>query len=371
MRIALICPYDLDRPGGVQNHVRELAAGLRARGHDVETFGPGRTGRLGPSITVNVNGSQAPIGIAPTVASRLTRALNVFAPDVVHVHEPVVPLVGWVATKRRDMSVTVATCHAYSDTSRLLRPAQLAGRRIVRHIDRLIAVSDAAVAFHQRVLDVSPAAFHVIGNGIDLDGFTRSEPRATTDVTAAPRLVFLGRLERRKGVDTLIDAFHTFTAAFPHAELAIVGDGPERAALTRQLPAHLAGQVTFTGRVSDTKRQQMLAWADLAVAPARGGESFGIVLLEALASGCALVATDIPGYRSVVRRHTDGWLVPPEDPAALAYALLEAVTNHPVRHERLANGYARVAMFAWPAISEAVEAVYRDARTARGATRNR
>jgi phosphatidyl-myo-inositol alpha-mannosyltransferase len=361
MRIALVSPYDLDRPGGVQNHVQELAATLAARGHTVETFAPGTAGKLGSSITVNVNGSQAPISVSRRAVARLDMLLTRFGPDVVHVHEPGVPLIGWAATRRRPTSVTVATCHAYTDTARILPVLMPIGRVIGRRIDRLIAVSDAAVRFHSRALRQSPDAFTIIGNGIDLRRFNRREPRHNAAVIAAPALVYLGRLEKRKGVDVLLRAFVPFAAQFPHASLVIVGDGPERATLEQAIPEALRAQVTFTGRVSDEERARRLADADILVAPARGGESFGIVLLEALASGCTLVASDIPGYRSVVRDGIDGWLVPPDDPAALNAALGDAVRQPEARAERRHAGFARAEMFSWPAITDQIEQVYAEA----------
>lgn len=238
------------------------------------------------------------------------------------------------------------------------------GRRIAGRITRFIAVSDAAANFHSRALDVPKKSFTVIGNGIDLARFTPGALRADQDVAQAPRIGYLGRLEHRKGVDVLLDAFVSLHDDWPDATLTIVGDGPERDALHQRIPERHRHAVTFTGRASDAQRQQALHGMDVLVAPARGGESFGIVLLEGLAAGVTLVASDIPGYRSVLRDGMDGWLTPPEDSAALARTLREVVSDHPQRHTRRANGAARAHTFGWQHVADRIEQVYKDADAA-------
>ncbi len=365
MKIALISPYDLDRPGGVQNHVRDLSVHLVARGHTVETFGPGVAGGLGASVAVRVNGSQAPISLSRSGVQKLHAALDRFDPDVVHVHEPGVPLIGWAAARRTGTAATVATCHAYSELARYLPLLAPIGRRIAKHIDRFIAVSAAAQQFHSRALNVDIDRFTVIGNGIDLSAFVAAPPRPDADVARAPQLVFVGRLEQRKGVDVLIDAFLRLSDTLPNATLVIVGDGPQQARLAGAVPPDKAGQVRFVGRVSDRERADWLAWADIAVAPAKGGESFGIVLLEALASGCALVASDIPGYASVARNNIDAWLVPPNDAKRLTDTLIQVATDANARRQRSQNGHARAHTFAWPHIAAEIENVYHQAVSAK------
>lgn len=361
MRVALVSPYDLDRPGGVQNHVRDLSRELVSRGHTVAVFAPGQTGGLGRTVTLNVNGSQAPVGLGFDTVKRTRSTLSRFAPDIVHVHEPGVPLVGWTAVGQIGDAATVATCHAYTDTARLLPLVRPIGRALAKRVDRFIAVSDAAATFHARAFSVPKQAFTIIGNGIDLTRFPRHAPRSDQEICAAPRLTYLGRLEHRKGVDVLVAAFIALTKTFPHATLTIVGDGPQRAKLHAAIPAHLAPAVTFTGRVSDEERQQVLHQTDVLVAPARGGESFGIVLLEALASGCTLVATRIPGYASVVRDGIDGWLTTPNDAQALTGTLAEALTRADMRLTRRNNGFLRAETFGWPVVTDAIETVYRQA----------
>jgi len=361
MKIVIISPYDLDRPGGVQNHVRELAQTLTARGNTVLTLGPGSTGMLGNSITVRVNGSRAPIGISSHGVRELRQHIDTFCPDVVHIHEPGVPRIGWAAARHHTSAVIVATCHAYTEPARYAPLLAPIGRRIIARIDRLIAVSEAAQDFHSRACGVAREQFTVIGNGIDITGFAPATPRADRAVTDTPRLIYVGRFDQRKGVDVLLKAFMQLTHTHPQAELTLVGDGPERTRLEQFVAANQLDGVTFTGRVSDSDRAHWLTWADIAVAPARGGESFGIVLLEALASGCALVASDIAGYRDVAVDGRDAWLVPPDDADQLAKTFRAVLADPATRRQRLTSGLARAEQFAWPNIATAIETVYRDA----------
>lgn len=361
MRIVLVSPYDLDRPGGVQNHVRELANTLQNRDHALLVLGPGVTGGLGKSVTVRANGSRAPIGISFAGVAALRQQLDRFNPDLVHVHEPGVPRIGWTAARYPPAVAHVATCHAYAKSARyapLLKPI---GQRITGRIDRFIAVSDAAKQFHARALGVAEQQFAVIGNGIHLPNFVGATPRAPSDVSERPRLVYVGRLERRKGVDVLLEAFKQCINLYPNAELTLVGDGPERARLEQFVATNHLTQVTFTGRVLNAERTRLLHWADLAIAPARGGESFGIVLLEALASGCALIASDIAGYRDVAVDGRDAWLVTPANATLLAATIVRVLGDATERNIRLAQGLKRAQQFAWPNITDAIETVYRDA----------
>ena len=361
MKIVIVSPYDLDKPGGVQNHIRELANTLTARGHTVNMFGPGVTGLLGKSTSVRVNGSRAPIGLSAYGARQLARYVEAAAPDIVHIHEPGVPRIGWAAAKLSTTAALVATCHAYSEPARYAPLLAPVGRRIVSRIDRLIAVSDAARQFHARACGIAEQRFTVIGNGIDLAGFHPAAPREHATVIKAPRLVYVGRFERRKGVDVLLAAFHKLTTTYPDAELTLVGDGPERPRLEQFVAHHRLRHVTFAGRVSDAQRTRWFTWADIAVAPARGGESFGIVLLEALASGCALIASDIAGYRDVAVDGRDAWLVSPDNPERMAETLSQVLLDPAGRQQRYANGLERAQAFAWPNITSAIETVYHQA----------
>ncbi|MEX2533602.1 MAG: glycosyltransferase family 4 protein [Nitriliruptoraceae bacterium] len=365
MNIVMVSPYDLDRPGGVQNHVRELARTLTTRGHTVLTLAPGATGMLGKSTTVRINGSRAPIGLSTRGVRELRRYIDTFQPDVVHIHEPGVPRIGWAAARHQTSAVIVATCHAYSEPARYAPLLAPIGRRIIARIDRLIAVSGAAKQFHSRACGIATKRFTVIGNGIDLTGFTPATPRADQAVSEAPRLVYVGRFDQRKGVDVLLKAFLQLKHTHPQAELTLVGDGPERTRLKQFVAANQLDGVTFTGRVSDSERAHWLTWADIAIAPARGGESFGIVLLEALASGCALIASDIAGYRDVAMDGRDAWLVPPDNVKQLTATLQRVVADPKTRQKRRTSGLARAEQFAWPNVTTAIEAVYRDALTNR------
>jgi phosphatidyl-myo-inositol alpha-mannosyltransferase len=323
VRVALVCPYDLTVPGGVQSHVRHLAARLRTLGDEVVIVAPGRDpGHLGVgrSVPVPFNGAVAPIAPGPVVAARTRRLLHRLRPDVVHVHEPMVPAVGLVAVLAATAPV-VATFHAWSDDARLYRLAGPLGRRVMARVADAVAVSPAAAAYHAGALGVPSDAFTVIPNGVEVARFAAAEPPPGLADPARPTLLFVGRLEPRKGLEPLLRAFARLKTDRPDLRLLVVGEGPERERCAALVAAEVAADVRFLGRVSDAELVGCHAAADLYVSPALGGESFGIVLLEAMAAGTPVVASDLPGYRSVVVDGSTGRLVPPGDPESLATAI--------------------------------------------------
>jgi phosphatidyl-myo-inositol alpha-mannosyltransferase len=380
VRVALISPYDLTVPGGVQTHVRALAAALRRAGDDVRVIGPGPADRtaasrgatarpthvsVGRSMRVRANGSVAPIALAPGAATRTRCAIAAVDPDVVHVHEPVVPLVGWAAVTAR--CPVVATFHAWSDSDTLYRLARPLGRRLVDRADDLVAVSAPAAEFHARALGIDPSRFHVVPNGVDVERFrgaaTAAERPGSGTIPARRTLLFVGRLERRKGLAVLLAAFQRLAPDRPSLHLEIVGEGPEGHSARGVVPAGLADRVHFLGRLDDDELATRLARSDLYVSPALGGESFGIVLLEAMAAEVPVVASDIPGYRSVAEDGRQARLTPPGDAGALAGAI-GALLDDPGTCDRLrAGGRARAAEHDWEVVAARLRARYERAST--------
>ncbi len=376
MRIALVSPYDLGVPGGVQSHVRHLATALLAAGDQVVVLGPGEGGvthgvpadvdgpghaaevALGSTRGVPFNGAVAPIALGPAVGLRTARILRRLAPDVVHVHEPAVPMVGPAAVLGARAPVVV-TLHAWSDTDRAYRLARPLGRRLLARADAALAVSPAAARYHAHALGVGADALAVVPNGVDVARFAAARDRsATAPRDPAPSVVFVGRLEPRKGVLVLARAYLRLRRSHPDAHLTVIGDGPQRAELAGLLSGVPDGQVELAGRVEGGRLAAALASADVAVAPALGGESFGIVLLEAMAAGTAVVASAIPGYRGVLTDGVDGVLVPPGDDAALARAVA-ALLDDPGRRERLVSaGTATAARYDWPVVARSVREHY-------------
>lgn len=361
MRVALVCPYDMDVPGGVQQHVHHLATALRGLGDDVTIVAPGGRSRgelvsVGPSVRIPFNDSVAPIGLRPAVARRTVRALRDLRPDVVHVHEPAVPWVSLVSTARSPAPV-VATFHAWSDRARVYRVAgRLVGRALAR-IDAHLAVSPAAAAYHGSVLGRRPESFTIVPNGVNVARFRGATP--FSQMREQPSLLFVGRLEPRKGLDQLLHAVSSLKATRPDLRLYVVGDGPDRDRCQQLLPARLRSDVVFLGRVDDAELPRFYASCDLFVAPALGGESFGIILIEAMAAGCPVVASDIPGYASVITDGVNGRLVPPHDPAALADAIGSLLDNPSLARALATTASDGVDAYDWSAVAQQVRAVYR------------
>lgn len=363
MHVALVSPYDLDVPGGVQSHVLHLAAALREQGDRVTTVAPGGSGphhvTVGSSVGVPFNDSVAPIALWPAAAVRTVRGLRELAPDVVHVHEPAVPWVSLAATLRSPAPV-VGTFHAWSEDDRAYRVVGPVVRRAAARLARRIAVSPAAAAYHAGVLGLRPSDFRVVPNAVDVRRFADAAPFPELR-SDGPVLLFVGRLERRKGLEQLIHAFTMLKTTRPDVRLVVIGDGPERDRCQALLPARLRVDVDFLGRVDQEDLPRFYASADVFVSPALGGESFGIVLLEAMAAGAPVVASDLPGYRSVVDDGVTGRLVPRDDPRSLA-AVVDALLENPsLRSALVEQGRRAVAAFDWPAVARRLREVYASA----------
>lgn len=362
MRVALVTPYDLDMHGGVQQHVTHLASGLRKLGDDVLLMGPGRVPGdnltpLGVPIPIPSNGSISRVALSPLVWRRTTSAIRDFEPDITHVHEPTVPLVGPAAVFG-NRSPVVATFHAWSDRDRGYRMLQPLTARLLERIDACIAVSPAAAAFHAGALGVSESIFSVIPNGVDVARFRDREP--LDEMSGAPSLLFVGSLTPRKGLDVLIEAFVDLKSTKPEVRLFVVGDGPDKERCMALLPDDLEPDVVFVGRVSNEELPRFYASADLFVAPARGGESFGIVLTEAMAAGTAVVASDTPGYASVITDGVNGRLVPVGDSGALADALGSLLDSPDTRRSLAEGGTAEVTRYDWPVVTAQIRDLYED-----------
>jgi len=309
VKVALVCPYDWSRPGGVRNHVAHLAVFLAAD-HEVRILAPAAAGWpgaatadplarevtvVGRPLPVRYNGSVAPVALSPAVGRRVVAALRAFDPHVVHVHEPIAPLVSLAAAAWGPPPL-VATFHAWGRSTRAYRLTQPLAGRVARRLDARIAVSPAAQQYAADALGLPLGAFRVVPNGVDEPAFAAAQPLPELADPGRPLLLFVGRLEPRKGLDVAIRAFLRLRAAGSRLRLCVVGDGPERSRAQEMVPPSLRPDVLFVGRVDAAELPRYHASADLFLAPATGGESFGIVLLEAMAAGLPPVASDIPGY---------------------------------------------------------------------------
>jgi phosphatidyl-myo-inositol alpha-mannosyltransferase len=295
-----------------------------------------------------MNGAVSNVGLTPTAVGVLGHELRTGAYDVVHVHEPNVPFASWFAAENSPVP-TVGTFHTYS-TSRLANgiAANVGGaRRLYAKLAARIAVSEAARWTAERFYG---GRYRVIPNGVDLDAARPSDARGQ----GALRLMFVGRAEGRKGLPILLRSFEALRSAGIDARLTVAGATEEE---VEPLLLEREG-VEVAGRVSDDEKWRLLGEADLLVAPSLGGESFGMVLTEAFASGTPVVASDIAGYRDVVRDGVDGMLVPMGDAVALGEEL-RSLALDPARRERMSSAAREGAQrFAWPRIAKEVAEVY-------------
>ncbi len=364
MRVALVCPYDITVPGGVQAHVTRLAERLKTGGDDVLVVAPARhdppddVHAVGGSLGVTFNRSVAPIAYSPLAIRRALAALRDFTPAVVHVHEPAAPLLS-LGTCLGARHPLVGTFHAWSDRDRLYRAARPLLRAAVARLDACIAVSRPARDYHAAALGLPAGAFLEIPNGVEFERFAAAAPSADR-ADDAPTVLFVGRLERRKGLEQLVRAFIRVKTQRPSARLVVVGEGPERRRCEAIIPERLRSQVTFVGRGGPDDLPSLYAAADVFAAPALGGESFGIVLLEAMAAGTPVVASAIPGYRTLLRDGVEGRLVPPGDVAALAQALDTLLGNPSLREAMSRAGRETAQRYDWPVVARQVRDVYSD-----------
>jgi phosphatidylinositol alpha-mannosyltransferase len=360
LRVALLCPYDWNRPGGVRTHVAGLATALRLAGHRVDVVAAGRRAGdagevrlMGTTTPFRINGSVARLAITPAATWRVWRALRAGAYDVVHLHEPIIPMVCWTALWLRRPAL-IATFHASSAADRPYRVSRRLFGRLVRRVPTGIAVSEAARRCARHVTD---RPITVIPNGVTAQG-----DAATPSSDDSHRIVFVGRNEPRKGLAVLVEAL---AALPPGVRLDVIGvTGDELPA--HDIPPGTRSRIALHGRIGDSDRQQLLDHADLLCAPSLGGESFGLVLLEAMAQGVPVVASDISGYREVLSEGC-GVLVPPGDAPALAAALGAVIADADLRERLRHRGRAAAAPFHWQHVAARIDEEYRAAVLAHAA----
>ena len=372
LRVGLVCPYSLDVPGGVQNQVLGLADFLTTRGHQprvlapgalsadaLRPLDPGRFTSAGSAVPFRYNGSVARVNFGPLTAARVRRWLRTGRFDLLHVHEPVTPSIALLALWAAEQPV-VATFHAATPRSRSLRLAGTMLRTAVDKLDARIAVSETARDVVRRHLGTDAT---VVPNGIHFADFARTSPPVLR-TRRRPRLLFLGRTdEPRKGLDVLLAALPTIRRTEPDLEVVVAGDGQ---------PSLPPGCLRL-GRVSEAEKVALLSTADVFVAPQRARESFGIVLVEAMASGVPVVASDLTPFVDLLGPAAGtaaaGTVFTAGDPAALARAVIEELRRPDPARTRRARGRAR--RYDWSAVGAQIEQVYRTVLTAGPAAADR
>jgi phosphatidyl-myo-inositol alpha-mannosyltransferase len=361
VRVTISCPYAWDRPGGVQTHVRALARKLAARDHDVLVLAPtvGRTdpagegfrvARTGRAVPVPVNGSVAPIAFGPGSAAGVASEIEDFSPDVLHLHEPLVPSVSFLAL-RTGAAPAVGTFHAATEKSLGYRAARRVLFPMAERLTVRTAVSPAARAL---VAQYFPGDYVLTPNGVDVSRFERARARRTSAPDDKKKILFLSRIEPRKGLQTLIQALATMRDL--DVSLEIVGTGPQERAC-RALAKTLLVEAEFRSGMSDDEVAEAYAHADVFCAPGVGGESFGIVLLEAMAAGTPVICSDLPAFRAVAG--DAAIYAEPGNPSSLSAALRRVLgdTATAGRLRKVGAGVAR--RYDWDRLVGGVELAYR------------
>ena len=360
MRIGMVCPYSFDVPGGVQSHVLQLAEVLRASGHEVSVLAPSSPHTsvpdyvvsAGKAVPIPYNGSVARLQFSPAVHRRVRRWLVQGEFDVLHLHEPNAPSLSMWAL-RLAAGPIVATFHTSTTKSRSLSVFQGMLRPWHEKIIGRIAVSDLARRWQMEALGSDAVE---IPNGVDVASFASAQPLAGYP-RSGKTVLFLGRYdEPRKGMGVLLEALPKMVACWPDLQLLIVGPGEENQ--LRGKAGDLADHLRFLGQVDDAVKASALRSADVYCAPNLGGESFGIVLVEAMAARTAIVASDLHAFRRVLGEGEAGCLVPVDDSAALAGALIKVLADNDLRERYIADGARLVRRFDWSVVAEQIIRVY-------------
>lgn len=373
MKLCLVSPYSRSFPGGVMEHIDSVAVHLERRGHEVRVLAPndpldlrtrllhpklGRHGPLPPrmtpvgrSIPLPSNGSLGNVAFSPRVFRAVRTAILSQRPDVVHVHEPLLPLVSWAAieaARRLGIPVT-GTFHANYPNGcahyRLFRPVLMPYFRSLR---TKIAVSPTAAETAARYFS---GDYLVIPNGVDVARFRPPDSQRNPH-----RILFVGRAVSRKGLPVLLEALPAVLKRVPEVRLIVVGSEPWDV----RIPKRLLSSVEVRGTVDEAELVACMQSSTVLCAPSTGGESFGMVLIEAMAAGLPVVASDIPGYEAVVGSGLNGLLVPPADPGVLAAALVRLLRDPDLRGSLAAAGRAYALRYDWSRIAATLEKVYMD-----------
>ncbi len=354
LRIGLLCPYSLTTPGGVQGQVMGLARALRKMGHEVRVLGPCDGAPpdtfvtpIGESLPTVANGSIAPLAPDPSAALRTIRVLRDEQFDVLHLHEPLTPGATITALVMRTAPI-VATFHAAGESlSYKYLSAPLKG--FASAIDHRVAVSKDAVLLAQRYIG---GDYQILPNGVELDRFLSTSRIATSSDRQS--VFFCGRHEPRKGLEVLLQAHATLP---DNVDIWIASEGPE----TERLKREWAGdsRLIWLGRISDAEKAQRLAQADVFCAPSLGGESFGVVLIEAMAASTPIVASALDGYMNVATHEVDALLVEPNDPHALESALRRILLDQDLRRRLVSNGQSRASGFSMVQLAQTYVDIYR------------
>ena len=371
MKVGLVSPYDFASPGGVNDHVRHLAVQLQQLGHETRIFAPSsradvdfdsaRFYRIGTPIAIPVNDSVARITLSFHLANQVAAIVADEGFDVLHFHEPLMPALP-ITMLRMSNTANVGTFHAFARSN----VGYFYGRPLLQpyleHLHRAIAVSEPARAFVQRYFPAFP--MRVIPNGVDVSVYRPGLAPIRHLRDECLNVLFVGRLEKRKGLGDLLRAYRAMSMRIPQTRLIIVGDGPLRGRVESYVARHRLPNVVVAGYVPDSVKPRYYNSADIFCAPATGAESFGIVLLEALASGLPVVATEVPGYMSVLESGRDSLTVQPKNWRELAASLVILARDAELRRRLSDYAIQKARRYSWELVASEVIEVYQEARKA-------
>lgn len=367
VKIGLISPYDPGHPGGVYEHISHLRAEFVRSGHEVTVLAPrGRKGGLeardgfygiGRTVPIPANGSMVRVTFDVTLYNAVKTLLRREQFDVIHLHEPLIPVLPYLVLLN-SQTVNVGTFHAFRSSSPWYTAFKPYMSFMMSRLDARIAVSPPARDF---VSQYFQGPYDIIPNGIDVARFQDVEPFPWAS-DSTPRILFVGRFnEPRKGLKYLLRALPLVRQQFPDARLVVVGRGdPEKFA--GLMERYDVRGVDFVGQATATDLPRYYASCEVFCAPSTSGESFGIVLLEAMAAGAPVVAGDIPGYRSVIQPGVDGLLASPKNPQALALALVRMMADSGLRNSLTTAGRQTAQQYDWTEIARRVLRVYENAQ---------
>ena len=366
MKIALVSPYDFAYPGGVVNHIMSLGSHLAQMGHEVKFIAPAsspittlgdRFIHIGKPRAIPVSGSVARVTISPWLSTKIDEMLEKEKFDIVHLHEPLMPML-CTTVLRMSRTANVGTFHAFNGKGySIAKPfGPILFKRWFSKLDGHVAVSKPAKKFVNKYF---PADYNVIPNGIDTRHFSPNVAPIDELCDGKLNILFVGRLEKRKGADYLLKAYEQVKRDIPNSRLIIVGPGTRlRGKYEKQVKKHSLKDVVFVGYTNYEELPRYYKTADVFCAPATGWESFGIVLLEAMAVGKPIVASNIDGYASILTHGAEGLLVPPKDEKSLAQALTSLLNDEELRQKMGAKGILKAKEFDWENVARRVEALY-------------